>query len=228
MRYAVLFVALCVAAAANVLERQRVEGAVSAPGESAVWSRYVPKKERKDTVKRAVSGAGMGAMMSGRITAAIWMTDRVARVLVSEDIDAERLDATEAEKRYQRLRVPDKYAILIYADAIKGGGGPYGGYSSATAEELEGTLDTSRGFLQRRKNEKAFSRGEWMSERFPFRLGGRRYEKSFIVLFPKSMEQGEPLLPAIDQKLELIYFFLDKEIKLEFEPKKFAAALEEL
>lgn len=228
MRYAVLFVVLSVAAAAIVQGQQRVEEAARTSGASVVWNRYVPKKERKDTVRRAVSAAGMGAMMSGRITAAVWLTEKVARVLVSEDIDAERLDATEAEKRYQRLRVPDKYAILIYADAIKGRGGLYGGYSSATAEELDGALDTSRGFLQRRKNEKAFSRGEWMRERFPFRLGGRRYEKSFIVLFPKSIEPDVPLLPAIDQKLELIYFFLEKEIKLEFEPKKFAAALEEL
>lgn len=219
---------LCILMPASPLAAQRIETQASGAAEkSGTWARYVPKNKRKDTVKRAVSAAGMGAMMSGRITAAIWMTDEVARTLVSEDIDAERLDPTAAETRYQRLRVPDKYAILVYADAIKGGGA-FGGYSSATPEELDGALDRSRGFLQRKQDEKIFSRGEWMPERFPFRLNGRRLEKSFIVLFPKTNESGQPLLRSLEEKLELVYFFLDKEIKLGFEPKKFATSSDEL
>jgi hypothetical protein len=221
----IIAITLCALALPPVLAQERVQDREAA-APSGTWSRYVPKKSRKDTFKETSKAAGFGALMSGRITAAIWLTDKTARAIVSDAIDEERIDAAEAERRYQSLRVPDKYALLIYVDALKGGG--LGGYSQASAEDLKGTIDDRRLFLQKEKDKKAFSRGELMPEPFAFTLNGRRVDRAYIALFPKQTESGVELLGSLDEKLELIYFFIDKEIKLKFEPKKLVPIAGEL
>jgi hypothetical protein len=222
--FAVMTCALVLVPAGAQERVQDRETAAAAP--SGAWSRYIPSKQRKDVVKHSARAAGFGAMMSGRITAAIWLTDKTARAIVSDAIDEERIDASEAERRYQSLRVPDKYALLIYVDALKGGG--LGGYTQTTAEELKGSIDDKRLFLQKEKDKKAFSRGELLPEPFTFTLNGRRVDKAYIALFPKQTESGVALLGSLDEKLELVYFFIDKEIKLKFEPKKLVPIAGEL
>lgn len=90
------------------------------------WSRYVPKKQRSVIIKRSVKGTGMGLAMTGQGAIAYWVTDQLARAMVSEAIDRERLSNEEAEAKYKQLRPEGRYSFGI--DVRRIGGSRLGGH----------------------------------------------------------------------------------------------------
>jgi hypothetical protein len=77
------------------------------------WDKYIPEKDRKQASK------GTGKLMMGKGSLSseramvMWITDSLARGFVSRMIDRQRLVPADAERRYQELRLPDKYVFLM-------------------------------------------------------------------------------------------------------------------
>ena len=189
------------------------------------WDKYIPEKQRRGLIKKSSRGSGMGALMAGQNALATWITEPIARVYVSEKIDKERISNDEAQKFYQSLRSQNYYifAILTFS------GSP--GLVSARASTIGDPLARNEIFLQRKDNNKIFSKGEAPAHDSDFIIGGYlsgSSQSTYIVLFPKTTREGGSLVQDLNEKIEIQFRLAQKKVVLEFKLKDFTSQIDEL
>ncbi len=189
------------------------------------WGRYVPEKGRKATVKQAVRLSGMGAAVSsGQQAYVLWVSDPVARAMVSNMVDRERLSEEEAETRYKSLRPDDGYIILIFTKFI----GTPKPMRSPRASEAADPLTRGELFIQRAADRKSFSKGELLERSFDVDLGLFSAENSYIISFPKKNRSNEMIARDINDKLEVQFSLGAKQVILDYKIKDLVSRLEDL
>lgn len=161
----------------------------ASPPAQAAWQLYMPEKERKPVWKRAYRRGTMKMnFAAGTFVDVVWVTKDVARAVVSEQVDQERLSPAEAERQFAGLRDRDHYAVIVRFSALPGG-----------PEFKERSL-----FLQRASQTDVFTRGrlvEGASPGTPFRVTNR--DSTLLVVFPKRTESGEPVVRNTAERLEI-------------------------
>ncbi|MGA9768744.1 MAG: hypothetical protein WBV94_06880 [Blastocatellia bacterium] len=196
------------------------------PIKAQEWGKYVPEKQRKDIFKKSLRSSGVGAAMgSGHLMLGVWLTDPMARVIISNSIDRERLTNEEAEKRFQSLRVENEYTFLV-ATQFLSVSSPFG--SRRSAKEVADPLFTNELFLQRSDDRKNFSKGQVKDRTFDIELYGFKADTMYIVSFPKSNRSSESIIRDISDKIELQFTMNNKKVVFEYKLKDFVTRLEDL
>lgn len=147
------------------------------PASHQQWNRYIPEKQRKGIFKKAIKSTGMGAALSGRAAACTWLTEQVARALISDAVDRERLTPDEAEVKYRLVRSDDSYSVLIGSMGIRAT--TFGAYTTKTE------IHPSEAFLQRSDDRENFSKGEVREGKMPFYLRGWEQGTFTLVKFSR-------------------------------------------
>jgi hypothetical protein len=153
------------------------------------WSLYVLEKGRKGILKKArrreVTADGL---IGGTIIDTIWITRDVARALVSQKIDDERISTEEADRYFALLRPGNCYHVHVRYSTLAGG------------PELNG----SGIFLQRADNRDVFSRGK-LADALVFDSGMKVtvQDVNHVLAFPKESESGESIVRGLDDKIQV-------------------------
>jgi len=191
------------------------------------WSRYIPQKQRKDIIKRASRASGVGAVLRTQtLSGAIWITEIVARALISDMVDRERITKEEAESRYRAIRPENTYVIGILTRHLNAGPTIIGG--SLSAKQVLDPIDKAALFIQRQDDQKNFTKGEVSDRDFDIYLEGIQAENIYIVIFPRKNREGEPVVRVVTDKIEVQYFIGPKKIVLDYKIKDLVSRLEDL
>jgi hypothetical protein len=184
------------------------------------WSKYVPEKQRNDIMKKSFKGTGFGGIFAGKMAGVIWVTDHMARVIVSKAVDRERLSPEEASIRLDTLRPGEKYTFII--DALELHHAIFGVYGK------KGSIPEAEMFLQRADNNKLFAKGDLTQA--DIRLGVRTIDDSNLMIarFPKFTRAGEPLVIGLADKIEIQFTLAGKKVILEFKIKDMVSRIEDL
>ena len=199
---------------------------ITATAQAQQWSKYIPEKQRKDIFKKSSRATGAGAVFSGQIGAATWLTDSMARALVSDSIDRERLTPEEAEDRYLKLRPENSYTFLI--TGLRLAMSPRG----TSARTLNDPLVAAETFLQRGDDRGKFSKAEVADHQFDVNMGGflrgSSIDNTYRVVFPKTDRSGSPLVRDLADKIEIQFNLSGKKIVFEYKLKELVTRLEDL
>lgn len=207
--------------------------ALAAPGlgQTPTWSKYVPKKQRGDTVKKSIRANGVGGVLSGNSTAAIWVTEPMARCIVSDAIDHERLTPEEADKEYADLRPEESHCFLVNTVKVTGGLLPAPRRIGPPRQPGTVTDPLSRKevFLQRAENREQFSKGTVADHQFDVYMGPAGYPQSaYVLLLPKNDRSGQPIIRALTDKIELQFTIEGRKVVFEYKLKDLVASLDDL
>lgn len=196
------------------------------------WARYMVKKERKGILKKSLRSEGFGAVFAGGFQASggimpvsMWVTDPVARSLVSTQVDEERLTPDEAEARYLELRTPDAYTLLLFTKEIAEA--PMA--RRPKLKESANPVEENKVFLQRKDDVKLFSKGATVAHDWDMKLdefGG--FDNNYIFRFSKESTTNQPLVRGLTEKLELQFTLIGTVHKFKYELKDLVKSLEEL
>jgi hypothetical protein len=194
------------------------------------WNRYVESKDRKDILKKASRKSGIGAMMAANATArVIWVTDPVARALVSQMIDA-GLSKSAANGEYLDLREQRYHLfILVIQRADRGAS------QKPWSEQLE-PLDRKAFYLQRSNDPYAkSSEGEVTGARLYRRLAdGLSVDPDlsdghlYVVLVPRKTEVNDPVVKDLNDEVTPQFAMSGKSVVLKFKIKDLVARVEDL
>ena len=190
------------------------------------WSKYVPEKQRKDIIKKAMRASGIGAALkSGMQSFTLWVTEPVACALVSSMIDHGRLTGAEADERYRKLRPVESYLLAVFTSVVDPGN-PL--FSPRSAGEAVDPLDPAALFIQRADDRKVFSKGTITEQDFDVSLSGIKPQTLYVISFPRYSRDEQPIGRSLADKLELQYHLGPKKVILDYKIKDLVARLEDL
>ena len=179
------------------------------------WDKYIPNKkhEREKIKAKAERSGSTGGIFRGYAIKPVWVTDQVARALISREVDEERLSNEEADRRLASLRSEKEYIFFVPVITV----------GRSVDEPV-----TGKGlFLQRAENRKVFSRGMSSEGKYSRRyLNADQY--AYIIHFPKVDENGQPLIKSIDDIIEISVLTTAGTAVAKFKIKDFVSRLEEL
>lgn len=191
------------------------------------WSKYVPEKQRKDVFKKVsrIQGTGISGAISGKTGMVVWVTEPVARVMVSNLIDLERIDSQEAEKIFQALRPESHFTFLFFTLS------PPNAPGSTRTSNADDPLQRREIFLQRAENHKIFSKGE--SPKEDIDLGSKGFINRFqtgteMIIFQKTTRDKQLLVQSLDDRLEVQFNLGGKIMVFEYKLKDIVSRLEDL
>jgi hypothetical protein len=186
------------------------------------WDKYIPEKDRKQASK----GAGKLMMGKGFLSSeramVMWITDSLARGFVSRMIDRQRLVPADAERRYQELRLPDKYVFLMQVWFN------FGNMRPSKTKGLANPIDGSTVFLQRADDNGVFSRGTATQTEFDLFDGPADYQSTYIVAMSKTTDKGVPVIRDISDKVELQFEVAGKKSKVTYSLTEVVSKLDDL
>ncbi|HEY6327699.1 MAG TPA: hypothetical protein VI756_00060 [Blastocatellia bacterium] len=205
MKTAIALCLLCL-----VLPVPRV--AVVAAHNAEQWGKYVPPQGRKQILKKATRV--VSSTFSSGEASVTWVTDDVASALVSSMIDKERLSLADADKRYGELR-GDHYTFLATVWFVMVGREPIGMHHHSSAD-IANPIKSDTLFLQRAEDNKVFSRGTAAQTDFDASEGVREAVSRYMLTFPKTGDNGQPLINSMTNTVELQFDLAGKTSKAKF------------
>ncbi|HLG16130.1 MAG TPA: hypothetical protein VJH03_16725 [Blastocatellia bacterium] len=187
------------------------------------WSHYVPAKGRGDTIKRARRNSGAGAALATNLVIlTYWVTDPVAKAIVSDMADRERLTESDANKRYEVYRKEDKFVFIVEVNEVAAG------YSRGSLKESASPLSSREIFLQRADNHKEFTKGNIEEGEIDFQLGSGKQTNTYILTFPKKTRGGQSLIRQLDDRVEIQVSLKAKTVLLDYKIKDLVTRIEDL
>lgn len=162
------------------------------------WPKYIAPKQQKEILKKAMRGTGIGGILIKSASAGIyWVTEPVARALVSQMIDKERLTDSEADERFATLRRDDVYTIAVYSTSLSFGG--------KTVNEAVDPIGKNDFFLQRADDRKVFSKATVEKESFDLAVNVGRAQTlvTYTARMDKNDRSGKPIVRSLDDKIEV-------------------------
>lgn len=201
---------------------------IPATAQQSAWSKYVPKNQRKEIIKKSSRTAGgIGRIMAtGLVASALWVTESLACVIVSDAIDRERLTPEEADQKYTVFR-PDVSSYRFLINVIGTAGGPFP-RGPRRGSEIGNPLPHNEIFLQRSENHDIFSKGKVGDQTYDVFLGTGGDVSSYLVEIPKLTRSGEPVIRSLDDKIELQFTLPGRPAVLEYKPKDLVKSLDDL
>jgi hypothetical protein len=180
------------------------------------WNRYISAKkgERKNIKGKATKSGSVKKLLGpGVVVIVTWITDPVARAIVSDKVDEERLSQDEAEKKYSELRRDGLYSF--YGQVLsrdKGIGEP---------------LNSKAIFLQRAEDHSSFVRAEKAIGKFE---GVQSYfdNYTYTITFPRLGKNGQAIVRSLDDVVELSISTHAGTLTVEYKIKNFVTRLEDL
>lgn len=192
------------------------------------WSKYVPDKPRREIVKKSSRATGIRVATLGYSIGIAWITEPMARAVVSEMIDRERLTPEEADARYLKLR-PEKSFLFMMFTHQTATRSPLG---VTSARSLGDPITASETFLQRSDDQKRFSKAEIIEHDSDLVFAGLAptvgAQNTYKIVFPRADRSGELLVKDLADKMEIQFTLSGRKIVLDYKLKEMIASLQEL
>ena len=192
------------------------------------------KEDARPSFGSIFGGALRGALTTGRaesqLITAIWVTDRALQATARLNQLNERRSDEWAIEYYEELHslLEQGHAFVVHVTDVTTTN--LGNYWTRDGDEDN---SESQIFLQQRNDEDKFVRTRLFEQELPDNFNpAQRYEKlgEFgLVMFDKTMDDGEPLIQSLDDELELVIPTEDSgDLKMRFKVKDLVESLDEL
>src|SRR5689334_18462607 len=84
------------------------------------WKRYIAEKDRKAVFEKAKVNTGLTAKFISKVNAQVlWVTDEVARAIVSDMLDKKYISAKDADSQYFDIRPFSHYLFYLFIKVDK-------------------------------------------------------------------------------------------------------------
>jgi len=187
------------------------------------WPKYIAPKQQKEILKKAARGTGIGGLLIKSASAGIyWVTEPVARALVSQMIDKERITDAEADERFAVLRKDNVYTIAVYSTSLSFGG--------KTVNEAVDPIGRNDFFLQRADDRKVFSKATVEKETFDLAINVGRAQTlvTYTARMDKNDRSGQPIVRSLEDKIEVQFSLSGHKSILDYKIKDLVSRLEDL
>ena len=187
------------------------------------WKRYVPADERKAVLGKATRSTGLSKKFISKLSARVlWVTDEVARALVSDMIDRKQVSETEADWEYFQLRPEKHYLFVLFIKVDKGT--PWGpldkkGFSLYKENDPENRL------IEGEAAEAYFSDKlrDALDPEFDVKKG-----KHYFAQIPRRNSLGAPVIKDLNDEPQAMFSLQDKEVYLKFILKELVTSVKDL
>ena len=213
----------CLALAALGASSLVTRGAAGLPAAAVAWKRYVPATERKAVLSKATRGTGLSKKFISKVNARVlWVTDEVARALVSDMLDRKQVSESEADWEYFQLRPEKHYLFVLFIKVDKGT--PWGPLDKK-GFSLYKENDPVNRIVEGEAEEAYFSDKlrDALDPEFDVQNG-----KHYFAHIPRRNPQGEPILKDLNDEPQAMFSLQDKEIYLKFVLKELVTSVKDL
>lgn len=194
------------------------------PATQNEWPKYVPPKQQKEILKKAARTTGVGGILvKSSIAGIYWVTEAVARALVSQMVDKERLTNDEADARYRALRKDGVYTIAVYSSSLG-----FGGLKPKTVNETIDPIGKNDFFLQRAEDRKIFSKAVVEKESFDLVVNSPQTIVTYTARLSREDRAGQPIVRGLEDKIEVQFSLSGKTAILDYKIKALVTRLEDL
>lgn len=187
------------------------------------WKRYIPAAERKAVLAKAARGTGLGKKFISKVNARVlWVTDEVARALVSDMLDRKQVTEKEADWEYFQLRPEKHYLFVLFIKVDKNT--PWGPLDKK-GFSLYKDNDPANRIVEGEATEAYFSEKlrDALDPEFDVKKG-----KHYFASVPRRNPQGEPFLLDVNDEPQAMFSLSGKEIYLKFPLKEFVTSVKDL
>jgi hypothetical protein len=187
------------------------------------WKRYIPEAQRKEVYKKATVNTGMSAKFISKVNARVlWVTDEVARAIVSDMLDKKYVGLKEADWEYFDLRPDNQFLFYLFIKVDKKT--PWGPLDQK-AFSLYKESDSANRLSSGEVNEASFKQGlrEALDLEFDIKKG-----KQYVALVPRKNSSGKPVITDLNEEPSAMFSLQGKEVFLKFKIKELVSQLKEL
>ena len=187
------------------------------------WKRYIPEAQRKEIYKKATANTGMGAKFISKVNARVlWVTDEVARALVSDMLDRKLVSLKEADWEFCDLRPDNQFLFYLFIRVDKKNPwGPLDQQAFSLYKENDPANRLSSGEVR----EASFKEGlrEALDVEFDVKKG-----KQYVALVPRKNSSGKPVINDLGEEPSAMFSLQGKEVFLKFKIKELVSQLKDL
>jgi hypothetical protein len=187
------------------------------------WKRYIAEKDRGAIFQKATAKTGLTAkFISKKNAQVLWVTDEVARAIVSDMLDKKHIRPNEADEQYFDLRPFNHYLFYLFIKVDKKSPwGPLDQQAFSLYKENDQRNRLSSGEVR----EANFNEGirEALDAEFEVKKG-----KQYVVLVPRKNSSGEPILNDLNDETSAMFSLQGKELFLKFKISELVAQLKDL
>jgi hypothetical protein len=187
------------------------------------WKRYIAEKDRQAIFQKATAKTGLTArFISKKNAQVLWVTDEVARAIVSDMLDQKHIRPNEADEQYFDLRPFNHYLFYLFIKVDKKSPwGPLDQQAFSLYKENDQRNRLSSGEVR----EANFTEGirEALDAEFEVKKG-----KQYVVLVPRKNSSGEPILNDLNDETSAMFSLQGKELFLKFKISELVAQLKDL
>jgi hypothetical protein len=187
------------------------------------WKRYIPEAQRKEVYKKATVNTGMSAKFISKVNARVlWVTDEVARAIVSDMLDKKYVSLKEADWEYFDLRPDNHFLFYLFIKVDKKT--PWGPLDQK-AFSLYKESDSANRLSSGEVNEVTFKEGlrEALDLEFDVKKG-----KQYAALVPRKNSSGKPVITDLSEEPSAMFSLQGKEVFLKYKIKELVAQLKDL
>jgi hypothetical protein len=187
------------------------------------WKRYIPEGQRKEVYKKATVNTGLSAKFLSKVNARVlWVTDEVARAIVSDMLDKKYVSLKEADWEYFDLRPDNQYLFYLFINVDKKT--PWGPLDQK-AFSLYKENDPANRLSGGEVNEASFKQGLREALDLAFNV---KKDKQYVALVPRKNSSGKPVITDLNEELSAMFSLQGKEVFLKFKIKELVSQLKDL
>jgi hypothetical protein len=195
----------------------------AAPTEAQEWKRYIAEAQRKEVYKKATANTGLKSKFISKVNARVlWVTDEVARAIVSDMLDKKAVGLKEADWEYFDLRPDNHFLFYLFINVDKKT--PWGPLDQK-AFSLYKENDPANRLSSGEVNEAAFKPGIREALDLAFDV---KKDKQYVALVPRKNSGGKPVIADLNDEPSAMFSLQGKELFLKFKIKELVSQLKDL
>jgi hypothetical protein len=187
------------------------------------WKRYIPEAQRREVFKKATLNTGLTAKFISKVNARVlWVTDEVARAIVSDMLDKKYIRAQDADSEYFDIRPFNHFLFYLFIKVDKKTPwGPLDQQAFSLYKENDQKNRLSSGEVK----EASFKEGlrEALDLEFDVKKG-----KQYVALVPRKNSSGQPVIADLNDEPSAMFSLQGKEVFLKFKINELVAQLKDL
>lgn len=193
------------------------------PTSAQEWKRYIPEAQRKEVYKKASLNTGLTAKFMSKVNARVlWVTDEVARAMVSDMLDKKLVSAKDADSEYFDIRPFNHFLFYLFIKVDKKT--PWGPLDQQ-AFSLYKENDQSNRLSSGEVIEASFKRGirEALDVEFEVKKG-----RQYVALVPRKNSSGQAVIADLNDAPSAMFSLQGKEVFLKFKINELVSQLKDL
>jgi hypothetical protein len=198
-------------------------GFFTTPASAQDWQRYIAESQRKEVFKKASLNTGLTAKLISKVNARVlWVTDEVARAIVSDMLDKKYISVKDADSEYFDIRPFNHFLFYLFIKVDKKTPwGPLDQQAFSLYKENDQQNRLSSGEV------KAASFKEGIREALDLEFDVKK-GKQYVALVPRKNSSGQPLIGDINDEPSAMFSLQGKEVFLKFKINALVTQLKDL